>query len=942
MRTKRTLLTVALVFVLLFSTLALFGCNNQETPETEIKVEFYSDGALYHTEVFKLGDTPTLPTAPTKEGYTFDGWYHDNGEWENSLEILSVTESIKVYAKFTALHSYIEAVTSPTCTERGYTTHTCACGVSYVDTYTEALGHSFTNYISDGNATCTEDGTETATCDAINCSVTDTKADLNSKLGHSFINYMSNGDATYEAEGTETAVCDNDSCEVENTRAVEGLKATLGLTYEPTADGTAYICTGIGTATDTNIIVSAKYNNLPVTGIGDRAFANCDNITSITFPKSLTSIGEDAFSGCTSLTAVHIGDIESWLKISFENEYANPIYCAGRLYLSGTLATEITIPSSVTEINAYAFYGCVNLTSITITQGVTRIGTYSFFGCYKLIEVYNLSSLNITNGDTGNGYTGYYALDVYTSKNTPSKLTTTSSGYIFYENGYTVYLIGYKGDKAELVLPNMHRGKYYSIYRYAFSGCTSLSSITISSLIDGIGLYAFRDCTSLTEINYNSSLIGNLSSTHCVFYNAGKCSTGITVNIGANVHSIPAYLFYTGNSSTSPKITRVLFAEGGQCTSIGASAFAYCTFLESVTIPTSIASIGGSAFSNCYRLVEVYNLSSLNISKGNSSNGYIGYYALDIYTSKNTTSKLTTTADGYTFYEQGDAIYLLGYKGADTELLLPDKYNGKNYLIYNYAFYDCSSLEGIIIPKGVTSIGEYAFAYCTSLSSITIPQSVTSISCRAFYNSNSLNAVHINDIESWIKIDFASDSNPLYYAGNLYLNGELVTELIIPSTITKINGFVFQGCTSLEAVRFEESSQLESIGYSAFEGCTSLEFIMIPARVKLIERDAFYECSNLKEASFAVNSQLESISSCAFYGCDSLTSITIPQNITSIGTHAFYNCTALTNINYNATAMDDLSSDNYVFYNAGQNGTGITVTIGANVTKIPAYLFATN
>ncbi|MBQ8289914.1 MAG: leucine-rich repeat protein [Clostridia bacterium] len=287
--------------------------------------------------------------------------------------------------------------------------------------------------------------------------------------------------------------------------------------------------------------------------------------------------------------------------------------------------------------------------------------------------------------------------------------------------------------------------------------------------------------------------------------------------------------------------------------SIGDSVFENCNSLTSITIPSSVTSIGDYAFSSCDKLVEVYNLSSLDITKGGKSYGYAGYYALDIYTSATATSKLHTTSDGYIFYVNGDTVYLFGYTGNNATLTLPENYNGKNYAIYQLAFYKNYKITNVTIPSGVTAIGRDAFCSCGSLESITISNSVTSIGDHAFYDCTSL------------------------------------TSVTIGSGVTSIGSFAFNQCTSLTNVTI--GSGVTSIGYSAF------------------------------------------------YSCTSLTSITIPSSVTSIGPWAFYYCTALTEINFNATAMNDLSFLNIVFSYAGQSGSGIKVTIGKNVTKIPAYLF---
>ena len=98
-------------------------------------------------------------------------------------------------------------------------------------------------------------------------------------------------------------------------------------------------------------------------------------------------------------------------------------------------------------------------------------------------------------------------------------------------------------------------------------------------------------------------------------------------------------------------------------TSIGGSAFAYCTSLTSITIPDSVRSIGNYAFEDCYKLVEVYNKSSLNITAGSEDNGYAGYYAKNVYT-KEGGSQLTDTADGFRFFYDGAQGYLMGYNGS--------------------------------------------------------------------------------------------------------------------------------------------------------------------------------------------------------------------------------------------------------------------------------------
>ena len=188
-----------------------------------------------------------------------------------------------------------------------------------------------------------------------------------------------------------------------------------------------------------------------------------------------------------------------------------------------------------------------------------------------------------------------------------------------------------------------------------------------------------------------------------------------------------------------------------------------------------LTGLNKGAFYNCYKLVEVINKSSLNITKGSSNNGCIAYYALNV--KKGGTSDIVNK-NGYLFYTYENVNYLLSYVGVNTDLTLPDDYNGQNYKIYNYAFEGCSGLTSVTIPNGVTSIGERALEGCSGLTSVTIGSSVTSIGQWAFYGCSGL------------------------------------TSVTIPNGVTSIGQWVFYGCSGLTSVTIPNG--VTSIGKSAF------------------------------------------------------------------------------------------------------------------------------
>ena len=224
-----------LIFALVLLLTAIFmlsACKPGESP-ISFKVNFVVDGEIVKTIDTSGKEVISLPENPAKENYTFDGWFWDKDTWlrpftANSLLNEPLSSDMSVYAKFTEnhIHSFTATVLEPTCTQQGYTTYTCSCGVSFIDDYVNALNHDYNSIKTE--PTCTQQGYTTHTCLRCGDNYIDTYVHA---IEHEFTDYVYDNNATYNADGTMTAACKH-GCGATNTITAEGTKLTSGISFK--------------------------------------------------------------------------------------------------------------------------------------------------------------------------------------------------------------------------------------------------------------------------------------------------------------------------------------------------------------------------------------------------------------------------------------------------------------------------------------------------------------------------------------------------------------------------------------------------------------------------------------------------------------------------------------------------------------------------------------
>lgn len=686
----------------------------------------------------------------------------------------------------------------------------------------------------------------------------------------------------------------------------------------------------VGCSASGDIVVPQFFDGQDVVAIGETAFKNKTDITSVILPQTITAIQESSFEGCTGLLSV---SVPKTVRSIGENAFKGCInlayaYLEEGLLTIGDSAFEnceslvaLAIPNSVSSIGESTFENCETLTAVVVPDSVTSIGASAFTGCNNLVSI----TVPYVGG-SANGADDQFFAYIFGGADADTGYDSVPESLL------NVTLTGANGDNRDQ-LPTK-----------SFYGCSHIEHINLSENITVVGNSAFENCSGLKALEFPLS-VTNFGT------NILKGATSIEElkvpfigsNVANNNNDYIGHLFGATNSSSNatyiPESLKTVEVTG-DC-NIYYHAFYGCSHLENLIIsgtPTSY--YGYNEFEGCSSLKYLY-LSYLGSNPTSTSGSLRSLFgnANSIPTTLNTVVIANGVGPNHDLIPQNAFAECPNIE----HLVLPEGIK----IINDSAFYR-SKIESIVIPNGVTTIGNNAFKMSEAVS-IIVPDSVTSLGTNTFQQCPNLSYVKLGSgitaiqdyafdgCSNLIQVEYSSNvtsignyafsncknlqsfvfqdgitsiGNHAFYAAGLYT-------MILPSSLQSLGEYAFYSNNFLYYVDLSKCSLLTSIPDRAFYSCKSLSYVILNSgdAAKTIGQYAFAYCSSL---TYVVNLRYaSSIGNYAFNDCTSLYSIEVGRVsgsvATTIGTRAFYGCTNLTYVYFGSSSAHPLSIAGYAF-----------------------------
>ncbi len=643
-------------------------------------------------------------------------------------------------------------------------------------------------------------------------------------------------------------------------------------------------------------------SNVKALTVGRECFSGCTSLREIRSMTKLGTVLNYAFAGCTSLTSLdltglHVCGVGAFSGCTSLEEIKTARYSKlGDLAFYGCTSLK-SVRLSAAEIGAYAFSGCSSLRNVIIEPGegdtslVSSIGKSAFAGCGSLVSFTCKGGVKILSiGD------GAFADTSLTSFTVPDGLEALGDG-ILAGTPMTELVIGDEFDFEEITLLG---APFTGLDISLKDGCTKYAikdgvlynasleklllvlkgttSVDIPSSVESIGDHAF-DGSAVTSVTIPSGVkslgayVFANSSLRTVIFDAGCQLTAIpeyafygsklsAVTVPASVKSIGAYAF------ADTLITSVGYTEDSKLLEIGNGAFASCVYLESVTLPDCVRTMGELVFSGCISLTEAHMPSVSKL-------GAYTFYGCDKLVSVSFGDAATAVGD-HTFYGCS-ALTDVSLGGALKEI-------GEG------TFYGCTSLGRIDLGNVVT-VGNTAFAECVALSEVKGIDRLVTIGDMAFYDCNSIKTLTLTSAKYIGMGAFAIENG-----------GSAYNSLSIPSAVSIGNMAFFGG----KEKNVEIPSTLTSLGYGAFASSKYLraftvagecaDFFVLDGVLFEYISDTEFELSaypggrGAEGDTYTVPDGTVRIANYAFnaLGKDAPGKVVLPWSLREIGVSAFY------------------------------------------------------
>jgi hypothetical protein len=496
--------------------------------------------------------------------------------------------------------------------------------------------------------------------------------------------------------------------------------------------------------------------------------------------------------------------------------------------------------------------------SVVIEEGVTHISDNSFTNHSAMTEISIPASLTTIGASYGSIFenckalTSVYITDLAAWCQIDFKDNLSNPlchAEVLYLNGVPM---------TELTIPN----SVTVLKKHVFYNFKTLTKVTLPNNLTLIEKSAFTNCTELTDINIPNS-VRTIESE--AFSNCTKL-----IEIVDGISYVDNWMI-----TCSAVNTEAVLREG--TVGIADSAFSFSRNVKKLHIPSSLKIIEKN---ETFTIVGVY-ITDLaawcDIDFYDASSNPLSYnsvlYVNDSHITHLELPQGITSINKYAFDYCGglisvkipNSVVSIGDNAfSNCPNLTTVELSGSVTAIGNSAFKNCSALTSIDLPFGIVSVGDEVFYSCSALESISIPKSLSSIGKRAFYDCNKLTSVYLTDLEAWCGVTLHDRyASPALNGAQFYLNGELITQLVIPNGIMTISDYAFYCVQSITSVTLPDS--LTSIGNCAFSYCNKLKSIVLPKDLTFIGNNAFSDCTALE-------------------------SVSVPKSVTNIGEYAFSYC----------------------------------------------------